>query len=343
MTPSSGKGSASFKPFDFGSYHVESELGHGGVGVVYRARRLDNTGPAVALKVLRDPQASQTRRLRFEREAMALARVDHPGVVKIIDAGSADERSYIAMELIAGPSLERLLEHPPENPTWALETVEQVSAALHVAHQAGIVHRDIKPSNILIGPDGKPRITDFGFAFDLSDPTRLTRSGICVGTPLYMSPEQLEGKRVDARTDVYALGVVLYELLCGDVPHHGNNPDELFRSIEDGLPPMPGTLKPGIPKGLDGVISRSLAFEPVNRHETAEDFGADLKAVRLGQQPKPTPAFSNTKGASKSGRDSGDAGSTAPQESWVTTVVTVLLAALAGGLCAALALWLLRS
>ncbi len=275
-------------PFPLGAYMVESTIGRGGVGVVYKARRVSDE-QVLALKVLSDLNPSETRRARFQREAEALGRVRHPGVVRILDAGEAESRSFIAMEFVDGPALDQMTAGRPIDPMRAAAIIERIAQACEAAHGSGIVHRDIKPSNILIGKDGAARITDFGFALDLLDPQRLTQSGLTVGTPLYMSPEQLEGRRVDARTDVFALGVVLHELLTGDVPFHGRDPDELFRAVEAGNVPPPSASRPGVPVALDQICARCYEFESDDRYPSAGALAADLAALREGRALAPVP------------------------------------------------------
>jgi serine/threonine-protein kinase len=248
-----------------GPYQIEAILGSGGMAVVYRARRADSE--TVALKVLfPPPEASRELRLRFEREAHTAARLRHPAIVRILDAGQSDGYAYLAMPMIEGQTLaDRLRQADPLSEAEATEIAWQMADALAYAHSQGVVHRDIKPSNILITRDGRAWLTDFGVAQALDDPG-LTRTGQTVGTPAYMSPEQASGDQpVDGRTDLYALGVVLYQMVTGRTPFQGPTPRILHAHLYE-PPPPPSTIAPVSP-AMEAIIMRALAKEPSQRFQ----------------------------------------------------------------------------
>src|SRR4051812_39912811 len=204
-----------------GPYEIEGELGRGAFGVVFRARQ-DGIARPVAVKVLSTSRAaSGNARERFRREARLLAKVHHPGVVAVHDAGEADGLLWYAMDLVAGEALDEVLvRNGPFAPERACEIVRDVALAIGALHGHTILHRDLKPANVLLDAAGRPLVADFGLALDLSSTDeRLTRSGASVGTPSFMSPEQLAGGELDARADLYALGGLLYTLLTGHEPH----------------------------------------------------------------------------------------------------------------------------
>ncbi len=211
---------------DFARYHIEAVLGRGGMGVVYRATDL-RLGRTVALKVLSDGRASDPSfRDRFLRESRLLASIDHPNIVPIFEADEADGELFIAMRFVPGPELGQLIaSESPLDPAKAVGIIAQVADALDAAHAAGLVHRDVKPGNILVVPGVSPAapghayLTDFGLTKAASSDSGLTQIGQFVGTPGYVAPEQIEGKAVDHRADIYALGCILYNCLSGDVPY----------------------------------------------------------------------------------------------------------------------------
>src|SRR3954469_22050331 len=201
-------------------YEVEAVLGHGGMGVVFRARHL-RLNRLVALKMaLAGAYAGPHERERFQREAEAVAALRHPHVVQVHDVGEAGGRPYFTMEYVEGGSLAEKLAGAPQPAWWAAQLLAPLAGAIQAAHQAGIVHRDLKPGNVLLTADGTPKISDFGLARRLGGEPGLTRTGLALGTPSYMAPEQAEGKTdaVGPAADVYALGAILYELLTGRPP-----------------------------------------------------------------------------------------------------------------------------
>jgi hypothetical protein len=254
-------------------------IGQGGMGAVYRGRQRDLDRP-VAVKVLPEELSADPRFVdRFRREARALARLDHPNIVRVYEAGVADGWCYIVMEWIPGVTLRRAISTRSVDSAAALRIVPQICAALHYAHQQGVVHRDIKPENILLSTGGAVKVTDFGLAKLVdADPqeAQLTATGTRMGTMRYMAPEQFEAREIDHRVDIYALGVVFYELLTGHVPM-GN-----FA--------LPSTCAMVDPR-IDQVILRTLQREPAERYQWASDVQSDLADLsRVGQAPLPRSA-----------------------------------------------------
>jgi CRP-like cAMP-binding protein len=279
----------------FGPYRVVAQLGAGGMAVVYSAVRVDDE-LAVALKVLPASWgAAPELRARLEREAALLRRIDHPGVIRLLDVGEVGERlgggTYVAMEWLPH-ALDRVLraQYPEPLPVAAaLRIVRDVAEALGAVHAAGIVHRDVKPANVLLRADGRPVLTDFGLSAALADlarERRLTPSDVLVGTADYLAPEQIAGDPVDGRADLYALGVVLYELLAGYVPFAGREPIETLRAHqEEPAPPLP----PEVPSAAVAIVGRALEKRPADRFQSAGAMAAALSAGLTDIQPPGSP------------------------------------------------------
>jgi eukaryotic-like serine/threonine-protein kinase len=262
-----------------GRYRLDEVLGSGGMAVVYRARDEELDRP-VAIKVLADNLAAdEAFRKRFLREARLAARLSHRNVVQVYDSGEADGRPYIIMEYVEGETLADVLARRGRLPAWeAVELALQVCSGLDHAHRAGLVHRDIKPRNLLLCPDGTIKIVDFGIARS-SHGTRLTETGSVLGTAAYLAPEQAAGDDVTPAADVYALGVVLYELLAGRTPHTAESLTEfLARGHEQPIPAL-RELAPDVPEALEDVVMRCLARIPAYRPASAGDLAAELQAV----------------------------------------------------------------
>lgn len=263
-----------------GRYRLLSVLGRGASGIVYRAidGELKRT---VALKKLTDSEIPDAK-ARFLREAATAAQLKHPNIVSIYDVGEVDGQSYITMEFIEGTTLQRALPELPREKK--VRVVRDVALALQHAHDHGVIHRDVKPGNILLGKDGRPYVVDFGLARDIDPASRMTESGVVVGTPSYMSPEQAVGVpgNVDTRTDVYSLGVVLYEAVTGQVPFKGDGVYDLFSAIITKDPPSVRSLDPSIDPDLDAIIRKAIEKDKSLRYPRAADLARDLDAFSRG-------------------------------------------------------------
>ncbi|MEZ4223207.1 MAG: protein kinase [Polyangiaceae bacterium] len=262
-------------------YELLALVGAGAMGSVYRARdrELDEI---VALKMLRAEFTDSAYILeRFKREVKLARRISHASVARVFDIGEHEGRRFLTMEFIAGESLAALLTgRPPLSVARGLAIAQGICAGLAAAHEAGVVHRDLKPDNVMMTPAGKPVITDFGIARTLeADDAKRTAHGAVVGTPAYMAPEQVEGKRVDERTDVYALGVLLYELLTGELPFNGDSPYMVAAKRLTEAPPDPRSVREDLPETVARVILKCLARRPEDRYPSA---GALAQALASG-------------------------------------------------------------
>ncbi len=268
-------------PSHFGRYRVLRELGRGSMGVVYHAHDPHIDRP-VALKVLRhDRVMSQEFVERFLKEARAIGRLSHPHIVNVYDVGEDHGTVFIAMEFIEGRALNACMVGEAFDLERIAELTVQVAEALDYAHGRGIVHRDIKPSNIIVQPDGSVKITDFGIA-RIEDPaaTQHTQAGDILGTPAYMSPEQVLGKQVDGRSDLFSLGVILYELVCGRRPFAGKAIGTVLTAIVQEEPPTPAAVRPDLPESVARVISRCLQKDPEARYRTGRELARAVRAWR---------------------------------------------------------------
>jgi tetratricopeptide (TPR) repeat protein/tRNA A-37 threonylcarbamoyl transferase component Bud32 len=267
----------------FARYELLGVLGEGAMSVVHRARDRQLSRP-VAVKILRESLFSHPQvRERFTREAQALARLDHPGIVKVFDSGMDGGRAYLVMELVEGEALSKVLAAKSLDRAARLRLLERVARAVHHAHGKGVIHRDLKPENILATGE-EPKVADFGLARLVESSPALTRSGAVLGTPMYMAPEQVEGGReVTARTDVYALGALLYELLTGRPPHVGESIPEVYARISRADPAPIRTLDPSVPWELDAIALKALEKDPLRRYGSAEEFADDLRRFLAGE------------------------------------------------------------
>jgi eukaryotic-like serine/threonine-protein kinase len=267
-------------------YVIKRKLGSGGMADVYLAEDQE-LGRRVALKLLDDRHASDEQFVeRFRREAQSAAGLNHPNIVSIFDRGRAEGTYYIAMEYLDGRTLKELLVRNGPTPVpIAIDYARQILSALAFAHRNGIVHRDIKPHNIVVGGDGRLKVTDFGIA--RSGTSQMTEVGSIVGTAQYLSPEQARGAPVDPRSDLYSLGVVLYEMLTGKVPFTGDTPVEIAMKHLSQVPKPPSEWRPQVPHDLDAVVMRALAKDPEQRYGSAEEMDADLARVARGVSVSP--------------------------------------------------------
>jgi len=274
----------------FGRYVIRQTLGQGGMGMVYRAFDTELERD-VALKIPRlDSSLEATLARRLVREAKAAAKIQHPNICPIFDAGQMDGVYFITMALIDGETLSDRIEQRPLDPVDAAGTVRKLAGALHVVHTQGIIHRDIKPSNVMINRSGEPLLMDFGLARDLDSATIHTDSGGLVGTVPYMSPEQVDGEALDARSDIYSLGVLFYETLAGRLPFRGKL-TELLSQIARSQPPKISSLRPGLDPALEAICQTAMAKNPADRYQTAEDFANALRDCHpspAGKTPLPT-------------------------------------------------------
>jgi serine/threonine protein kinase len=263
-------------------HEILGELGRGGMGVVYKARHV-KLQRLVALKmILAGGHASPATLARFQGEAEALARLQHPNIVQIFEAGEVNGLPFLSLEFVEGGSLAAQLSGEPWSPAEAARLVETLARAVAAAHQAGIVHRDLKPANVLLGTDGVPKITDFGLAKRLDAETMHTQSGAILGTPSYMAPEQAaaKGQEVGPATDVYALGAILYELLTGRPPFKAATPLETVLLVVADEPTPPRQLQPEAPRDLQTVCLKCLAKDPRQRYDSAASLAEDLRRFR---------------------------------------------------------------
>jgi hypothetical protein len=275
-----------------GRYEIVAELGRGAMGAVFRARdpKIDRT---VAIKTIAVPASSkhdaEHYRQRFFREAQAAGRLSHPGIVTIYDVGEdeATHMPFIVMECVEGNSLGQLVATTSTGKLprdIALKMLRQIAEALDYAHRQNIVHRDIKPANIMVTADGQPKIADFGIAKVAMAETTLP--GHVVGTPAYMSPEQLNGKAVDGRSDLFSVGVIAYWLLTGVKPFDGNTLTEICVQVVTKDPAPPSEIAPDLNIDVDYVLSRALAKDPAMRYQSGNELAADLDDLSRGGKPR---------------------------------------------------------
>lgn len=265
-------------------YRIDHIIGRGGMGVVYRARHLKLNRPVAVKMLLAGAYASGTELARFTREAEAIARLNHPSIVQIYDVGEFDGRPYFAMELVGDGTLADRAGVPmPARESATL--IAQLADAVHAAHQVGIVHRDLKPSNILLRSDGGAKITDFGLAHDISGPNNITLSGVRIGTPSYMAPEQAAGNTQETgpAIDIYSLGAVLYELLTGRPPFRAESSEATLRQVINEEPAAPSRLNSHVPRDLETICLKCLNKESHKRYTTARELSDDLNRYLRGE------------------------------------------------------------
>ncbi|HEX6399534.1 MAG TPA: Stk1 family PASTA domain-containing Ser/Thr kinase [Actinomycetota bacterium] len=272
-----------------GRYEVEGRLGAGGMAEVWKGRdRVLNR--TVAIKTLL-PQFAQDGSFvdRFRREAQAAARLNHPGIVSVYDSGDGDD-PFIVMQYIEGRTLaDYLASGKTLPPMQAAQIAQEIAEALAAAHAHGVIHRDIKPANVMVTRDGKVLVMDFGIARMIAGPETAPQTSAIMGTAAYLSPEQAQGQPVDARTDIYSLGVVLYEMLTGRPPFTGDSPMAIAYKQVNANPPAPSSVNPDVPAELDAIVMRTLSKNPANRYRTAQELADDLERARTGGEVQATP------------------------------------------------------
>jgi serine/threonine-protein kinase len=256
----------------FGGYRVVARLGRGSMGTVFRAVASD--GRNVALKVMA-PELSDDPDLveRFRREALSAASIDHPGVTRVYDFGEEGHRLYMVMELLDGSDLKVLIERGATGPLVSrLAIIEQVSAGMAAVHARGLVHRDLKPGNIHVKQDGQVKIMDFGLV--RTGDSKMTHTGMAMGSPAYMAPEQLRGDKADARSDIFSLGTVFYELLSGRRAFGGKVIAQILMAVVGSEPAPLAEVAPDVPAPVAGLVARCLQKDPRRRYQTGGELHA---------------------------------------------------------------------
>jgi eukaryotic-like serine/threonine-protein kinase len=290
---------AAKKQARIGRYKIVTELGRGAMGVVYKARDpvLDRT---VALKTIlmgEDASGRSEYQARFFLEAKAAGKLNHPQIITIHDYGEEGDLAWMAMELLEGTELRARMQEGPIPLAEAIDIAQQVADGLGYAHEHGVVHRDIKPSNIMLMKRGKVKIMDFGIARMRASDLK-TSTGVVLGTPRYMSPEQVAGEPVDHRSDIFSLGTVLYEMVTRTSLFAGNDTPQILHNVQSFQPMAPSRLNPEVPAMLDFVVARALKKEPDVRYQDAYELAADLRACLAeiqGREPEPEGERSSTK------------------------------------------------
>lgn len=274
-----------------GRYRVVSELGRGAMGIVYKAEdpQLERT---VAIKTIRMSSESAEAAeyvARFRQEAKALGGLNHPAIITVFDAGRENDIAYMAMELLEGRELRDLLLESRPPLKLALDLAAQVAEGLAFAHERGVVHRDVKPSNIMVTAANRVKIMDFGIARVRKSDVK-TQTGMLLGSPRYMSPEQILGRPVDHRSDLFSLGVVLYEMAAGTVPFSGADMNQLMFQVVNADPVPPTRVTPSAPELLDFIVAKALEKDPENRYQSGAEMAADLRLCAASmpdsQQPE---------------------------------------------------------
>lgn len=266
-----------------GHYEIVEEIGRGGMGVVYKAHEA-SLNRMVAIKVLGQHLAQDREYItRFQREAQAAAALNHPNIIQIYTIGEDSGRHYFAMEYVDGQSVQEMIRKQGRIPvSKAAEIVLEAAKGLAAAHDAGLIHRDIKPGNLMVDKNGIVKIADFGLALRPADQTRITSSGLLMGTPGYLAPEQCLDRTVDPRTDIYALGVSLFEMLTGKAPFTADSPAALIRKIVDGDTPDPTALAPDLDPELRRIVLKMMARDPDQRYQTCYQVAGELASFIRG-------------------------------------------------------------
>jgi serine/threonine-protein kinase len=330
-----------------GRYEVLGELGQGAMGIVYKAKDplIDRV---VAIKTINLSMAMEEKEEyegRFYQEAKAAGRLSHPNIVTIYDVGKSGEVAYIAMEFLQGRELRDIMNDAGLLPVdQVVDIVTQVAQGLAYAHEHEIVHRDVKPSNIMVVRDAHVKITDFGIARMASSAVR-TQTGMVLGSPKYMSPEQVMGKAIDQRSDIFSLGVMLYEMLTGQAPFMGENVNAIMYQTLNAVPAPPNTLNPAVPEMLNFIVAKALAKGLDDRYQNAKDLANDLKACRdtlprsntqidisqpVGGEKKLADAIAMTGGKDAGDEEAKPAATAGLSQAFDSAAATMRLAALTG-------------
>ncbi|KYF37924.1 Serine/threonine protein kinase PrkC, regulator of stationary phase [Streptococcus mitis] len=262
-----------------GRYRILKQIGRGGMADVYLAKDLILDGEEVAVKVLRtNYQTDPIAVARFQREARAMADLDHPHIVRITDIGEEEGQQYLAMEYVAGLDLKRYIkEHHPLSNEEAVRIMGQILLAMRLAHTRGIVHRDLKPQNILLTPDGTAKVTDFGIAVAFAE-TSLTQTNSMLGSVHYLSPEQARGSKATVQSDIYAMGIIFYEMLTGHIPYDGDSAVTI--ALQHFQKPLPSVIaeNPSVPQALENVVIKATAKKLTDRYKSVAEMYVDLSS-----------------------------------------------------------------
>jgi serine/threonine protein kinase len=330
-------------------YSIVSELGRGGMGVVYKAHE-ESLNRFVALKVLGKHLSDDESFVeRFKREAQSAAALNHPNIVQVYAIDEFEGQHYFAMEYVEGASIQQMIKAQGSlNPVAAGRLILQAASGLGAAHGRGVVHRDIKPANLMVDERGLVKITDFGLALLAAGATRLTATGMFMGTPGYLSPEQCLNEGIDQRTDIYSLGVTLYEMLTGVIPLNADSPLALLRQIIDVEPKDVGDLKPDVPEALRAILRKMMAKKPQDRYSNCDDLIGDLQSwlettggvksdpgtvvttsvatPAPGINSEPTVVVASSRKLESVKKDRSPGSSRRMSAAWVTAIIVVLMA-----------------
>lgn len=279
-----------------GRYRIIKQIGRGGMADVYLAKDLILDGEEVAVKVLRtNYQTDPIAVARFQREARAMADLDHPHIVRITDIGEEEGQQYLAMEYVAGLDLKRYIkEHHPLSNEEAIRIMGQILLAMRLAHTRGIVHRDLKPQNILLTPDGTAKVTDFGIAVAFAE-TSLTQTNSMLGSVHYLSPEQARGSKATVQSDIYAMGIIFYEMLTGHIPYDGDSAVTI--ALQHFQKPLPSVIaeNPSVPQALENVVIKATAKKLTDRYQSVAEMYVDLSSsLSYNRRNEPKLVFNDT-------------------------------------------------
>ena len=281
----------------FGEYELQGEIARGAMGVVYRAEQ-KSLKRTVAIKMIRSTLlTNEVDVTRFKAEAEAAASLDHPNIVPIYEVGMHEDQHYFTMKLIEGGTLRDHMDRLQKNPKAAAKLMSTVAGAIHIAHQRGILHRDLKPGNILVDEDGEPHVTDFGLAKQMESNSSVTLSGQIMGTPQYMAPEQAEGGGVELTTaaDVYGLGTIFYEIICGKLPHIGTSLMDTLRLVAEKEAAPPSKHNPNVDRDLETIAMKCLEKDPAKRYASAQGLKSDLDRWLRGEPIEARPVGNSEK------------------------------------------------